>query len=349
MAPDNALKEETQLTLFQTEAWHSAWMEAWGQLIESERFSQILPAQGAYVTRQRIKNFMQVNTSFPLGSPSKKHPSIRREFCRYDRQTIRDFLNINTSQFVFSDIVVKSPTYYQILEQAREFGYLVVEQDDCNSFSVNTSTGTFETYISSLSSSTKDRLYKGRQKLENKGVLILENLWPDIDLFVSILNGFHTERWRKPCYTRNNLVMIRKLLNFLEREGHAIDLSALKFDGKIVSLTLDVLIKGRKYNLQSGFDGNLGMGVSPGMIHFGLNIEEGFKEKSIKAYDFMAGTGKHTDYKKKIANQSCKLTTFVVVKKRWLAGFYRAALFLRGITKTEGSTVNVRDHRDMDR
>lgn len=323
MAPDCALMDEIQLTPFQTNAWQSAWTATWGKLASAEPSSYLFPDLGTYITRQKIKNLINVTSGFPLGSPSKNHASIRKEFARYQKPTITKFLTTDCSQFVFTDVILNSLTYQHILDESEKLGHLVVEHDDSVSYSVDTQNGDFDTYLNGLSGSTRHRLYKGRLKLEKKGVLTVENLWPDFDAFIETLNAFHMARWQKSSYSKVNLAMIKTLLPLLEADGHRVELSALKLDRAVISQTLDVFIEGRKFNLQSGFDSRLGGGISPGMIHFGFNIEKSFQEPVTRAYDFMAGTGKHTDYKKHIANQQCTMKSLIVVKDPWLKVFYR--------------------------
>src|SRR5690606_40849246 len=66
----------------------------------------------------------------------------------------------------------------------------------------------------------------------------------------------------------------------------------------------DISYQGRKYNLQTGYQENFHKSISLGTLHFGYQIEAAFRDPDVAFYDFMAGKGKNSDYKKSLANCS---------------------------------------------
>ena len=91
-------------------------------------------------------------------------------------------------------------------------------------------------------------------------------------------------------------------------------MQAMLLDGKPISVLYDVICKGRRYNLQSGFAEHTLQGLSPGALHMGYAIEAAIK--SGQEYDFLAGCGKNQNYKANIANRQAIIKTVTVEKSR---------------------------------
>src|SRR6478609_8297862 len=72
--------------------------------------------------------------------------------------------------------------------------------------------------------------------------------------------------------------------------------------GEVVSVLFDVVLHGCRYNFQSGYAEQKFSKVALGAIHMGYAIESAVQSGLI--YDFMAGEGKHTNYKARIATHS---------------------------------------------
>lgn len=319
---DKPLIEERQPTLFQTAAWEQAWLETWGQQLAKDPGIQLDHQSHSYHVTRRVKGLLPIRTATTIGCSERGVPSIRREYYRASVGQIKAQLQATTGQYVFSDVILGSPTYHSIKTQAQQQGLLVLEQDQAHAYSVNTSTN-YPAYLEQLSANTRPKLHNRRKRLNDSGTVSHADLWPDVDDFIEQLNHFHQQRWGKPCYQGLNLAFIRKLLPLLEEEGHAVGLHCLAVDGRPVSLLLDIEVNSRIYNLQSGYEEQFRPGLSLGTLHFGYRIEQAFETPHIQAYDFMTGEGKNSNYKASLATQSCQLVTLIAVKPYWLKLLYR--------------------------
>lgn len=322
LAEDKPLIEEHQPTLFQTAAWEKAWLATWGQHLARDSGVHFNHQSNSYYSRQHLKGCLPIKTATTLGCPERGTPSIRREYYRASRHQIEAQLKDVADQRKFNDVILGSPTYHTIKATAHEQGLMVLEQDPGTAYSVNTGSGDYQAYLNQLSSNTRLKLHNRRKRLSQAGIVTQTDLWPDVNTFIEHLNHFHQQRWGKPCYQGLNLAFIQQFLPLLSDEGYSIGLNCMAVDGKAVSLLLDIEVNQRIYNLQSGFAEQYRAGLSLGTLHFGYRIEQAFKQPHLRAYDFMAGDGKHSNYKAALATQHCQLVTLTVVRPRWLQLLY---------------------------
>lgn len=322
---DEYFQKNNALTLFQTKAWYSAWHETWVSTINSSSKLSIDETNKVYFAKHRVKKFLPITTMVPFGQGGPGLRSIRSEYFQppmHSDDWLSTLIQLNRSEALLADIPVNSPHLTALKSSATQNGQSVYERDRATAYSVDTQTDTFQSYTSALGSNTRLKLVNRRKRLAAEGTVEIEDIWPNINGFIELLNSFHQERWGKPCYQGSNLEFIKKLLTRLPEEGHVVNLSVLKLDTKPVSLLLDITIGERTYNLQGGFLESLVKGVSLGTLHFGYAIEAAFLNPTINTYDFMAGEGKNSNYKEKIANQSCELVSVVVVKNPILKFLY---------------------------
>jgi hypothetical protein len=322
---DEYFQKNNALTLFQTKAWHSAWFDTWASTLNTAAKFQVDETKKVYFAKHRVKKFLPVRTLIPFGQGGPGLRSIRSEYFQppeYNADWLTNLILANRSEALISDIPANSPHLTTLMRSAKQHSQSVFERDRATAYSVDTQTDTFQSYTSALGSNTRLKLINRRKRLEAEGTVDIENLWPNVDGFIELLNSFHIERWGKPCYQGKNLEFIKRLLVRLPDEGHTVNLSVLKLDTKPVSLLLDITVGERTYNLQGGFIESLVKGVSLGTLHFGYAIEAAFSDPNINTYDFMAGEGKNSNYKEKIANQTSDLLSLVVVKSPILKFLY---------------------------
>jgi hypothetical protein len=67
-----------------------------------------------------------------------------------------------------------------------------------------------------------------------------------------------------------------------------------------------------------GFDSDFKEKVSLGMLALGFDIEQACSQSNTKQFDLMAGTGKQTNYKAKMALTGPRLRSIQLVKTPWL-------------------------------
>jgi CelD/BcsL family acetyltransferase involved in cellulose biosynthesis len=220
------------------------------------------------------------------------------------------------------DVLINSLEYTQLVQVAEAAGLLVLVRDTATSYAVRVRDNNFEHYLKHIGSNTRLKLHNKRKKLYALGVIEVRNLWPQVDEFIEILNGFHQQRWGKPCYQGRNLQQIMTFLHKIAENGGAPDLSVIYCDGKAISAVLDLHYRQRIYNIQSGYQEKFQDGISLGTLHLGLQIEKAFFADA-DYYDFMAGNGKHSNYKQSLATHSEDFASLMLVRSPILKFLYR--------------------------
>ncbi|MDN3648138.1 GNAT family N-acetyltransferase [Reinekea marina] len=317
------------ITLFQTQAWQQSWLETWHSELQHNTKLIVLDEAQAYVHRHKIKGLLPVETLHPFSQGCAELASIRSEYFnpnginRSAEAALKTMLASPCSELVLKDVPLSAPWLEGFYKTAQQKNKRVFQREVDIAYSVNTLDTDFETYIASLGSNTRLKLFNRRKRLQSTHTVSVENMWPNVDGFIELLNKFHRDRWYKPCYKGKNLAFIKALLPKLHEEGHRVNLSVLKADEQPVSVLLDISVGNRTYNLQGGFIEDFLKGVSLGTLHFGYSIEQAFLQCNTHTYDFMAGEGKNSNYKVKFANQQCDMVSLTIVNNSLLAMLYK--------------------------
>ena len=199
-------------------------------------------------------------------------------------------------------------------------GY-VRELDPLVSYQADLSGG-FTEYLRSLGQSTRRSVWNLRHRLARQGKVSFELLAAEeIDGGLSDLNRLHQLRWQQPAFAGTALEFHARLARRLASRGELV-LSRLRVGGQVVSMLYDVRKGVRQYNISMGFDPSFGTGVSLGLIHLGYSMEVA-AERQVSTYDFLAGSGQHTDYKSHLSQARCNLSCVQVVRGRVLPPLYR--------------------------
>lgn len=319
--------------LFRSYSWLYAWKTIWGECEGIEACVQHGLDQSIYCYKHTIKKIIPVITAFPLGISTSAAPSIRSEYFLLPDNTddslaaaknySNTIANTKWHQFYIPDLLADSADFFALKEVCAIQGWDFVVSERSNTYGIDVSDKTFADYLAVIGANTRLKLFNRRKNLEALGCLELKNIWPDKARFLTIINSFHERRWGKPCYQGKNANFICLLLDELAKEGHSIDLSVMTLDGKPISVILDIAINGRVYNLQSGYEENFAKGISLGTLHFGYQIEAAFKSEQMEFYDFMAGNGKHANYKASLANKTAQFNTVLLVRNPILKMLYK--------------------------
>lgn len=335
--------------LFRSSAWLSAWNESWSDHQAIKSLSNVASISNldneVYLTRSLKRGLIPQTTAFPLGVSVAGVPSVRSEYFFFPASNeaihdrVENYLNkvleYNWNQFYLPDILVSSPEYPALLDLARSKDLYVVSANLDNTYGIlTTDLLGFDEYLRGLGKNTRLKLFNKRKNLNALGAVSVENIWPDKERFFKLLDNFHEQRWGKPCYRGRNITFIEKLLEKLIEQGHEVDLSVLSMNQTPVSVLLDVRVNGRQYNLQSGYLENYVKNISLGTLHFGYQIETAFSNTRVDFYDFMAGRGKHSDYKKLMATHNDQLASLFLVRSHWLKLFYKIRPLLKRFSKS---------------
>lgn len=180
----------------------------------------------------------------------------------------------------------------------------------------------FQTYLRSLGQSTRRSLWHLRSRLAKLGKVEVAEVSEEgvADAFHQ-LNRLHRLRWGQSAFTEDRL---RFHLDFAQSlaAGGELAMSQLSLDGRVVSVLYDIRRSGRQYNLKMGFDPSVAQHFSLGLLHFGYALEAA-AEQGVQLYDFLAGGGRKTDYKRNLGQQQENLATVQLIRGRILPRLYR--------------------------
>jgi CelD/BcsL family acetyltransferase involved in cellulose biosynthesis len=166
----------------------------------------------------------------------------------------------------------------------------------------------FAAYRSNLSANARRSMFNLRTKLVETIGLTFRMLDPADSLAaLDRMNELHALRWKSPAFTGSRLAFHRDLITRLGAAGE-LAFSEMHADGRLVSVLYDIRCRGRQYNIQMGFDAAAIPNGSPGVIHLGFAIEEA-AASGVAHYDFLAGQGLQSDYKRRYANSQLELGT----------------------------------------
>jgi CelD/BcsL family acetyltransferase involved in cellulose biosynthesis len=200
-------------------------------------------------------------------------------------------------------------------------GHYVRELDRSTTHQADLSQG-FAAYLSQLRQSTRRSVWNLRRRLGSDAAVRLEAVARgDIDSAFADLNRLHLLRWNKPAFIDKRLEFHRQLALRLSATGD-LAMSRLCVNGKVVSVLYDVRKFGRQYNIKMAFDPNFSTQVSLGLIHLGYAMEQAAEIK-VARYDFLAGPGRSSDFKRLLSQQRYELSCVQIVRGHLLPTLYR--------------------------
>jgi CelD/BcsL family acetyltransferase involved in cellulose biosynthesis len=193
--------------------------------------------------------------------------------------------------------------------------------DRCVSYQADLSEG-FGPYLRTLGQSTRRSVWNLRRRLASLGEVRVEQLRDnEIEEGFADLNRLHALRWRRPAFTGKRLSFHTSLARLLVARGE-LAFSRLSIGGEVVSVLYDIRREQRQYNLKMGFDPAFSVRVSLGLIHLGYAMEAAAAEQ-ISVYDFLAGPGRTSDYKRHLSQVRRDLSCVQILRGRFLPSLYR--------------------------
>jgi CelD/BcsL family acetyltransferase involved in cellulose biosynthesis len=196
----------------------------------------------------------------------------------------------------------------------------------------------FGSYARKLGSSTRRSLINLRSRLEAVGpVSLVRADAAAATAALDELGSFHALRWGMPPFVDNVDRFHRELIGKWAPLGKIL-ISRLLVGQRCVSVLYDIRIGQTQYNLQMGFDPAFEAKASLGLMHLGYAMEQAAGE-GVKMYDFLAGTGLKSDYKRNLASQWQTVATV-----HGIAGFlpklaYRSVDRARALSQSLFSSV----------
>jgi CelD/BcsL family acetyltransferase involved in cellulose biosynthesis len=239
------------------------------------------------------------------------------------RRTCLEFLlaQPDWSEFVVGFTAAGASWAQAFAECAPNAGHYARELDRCVSYEADLSAG-FGSYLRELSQSTRRSVWNLRRRVAARGHVELETVGADgIAAAFGDLNRLHQLRWGKPAFEGIRLEFHVALAQRLVGRDE-LALSRLRVGGQVVSVLYDIRKPSRQYNIKIGFDPSFSSRISLGYIHLGFAMEAA-ADRGIPAYDFLAGPGRTSDFKRLLSQRRRILSSVQMLRGRALASVFR--------------------------
>ncbi|HVW69854.1 MAG TPA: GNAT family N-acetyltransferase [Steroidobacteraceae bacterium] len=188
--------------------------------------------------------------------------------------------------------------------------------------------GDFAVYLGSLSSGARRKLYNQRRKLRAPEVAAVPA--ERVATAVEQLHRMSRQRWGTKSESLR--AFLTGIAQDLARLGR-LHLTVLREGGNEISVLYVARVGNCDYYLQSAFDAAATRGLSPGYLHLGYAIESAYAA-GVDYFDFLAGAGRHRDYKQDLANEHVPLVCLHGIRPGWLQALYRLHGRLQGRPRT---------------
>lgn len=313
-----------QQSVFRTEAWVQAWIDTWGkdpriQLIDLGGRKH--PLEQVYITKHRLKKILPVNTLCLAGTGFGAISTPRAEYNDINAlvvmaggksELIKLLSPLNWQQFVIPDIDTTSSFAQEIEELIKEANWSIHIESTELAYSIDSAS--FDDYLKSLGKNTRLAYFNRRERLGKHGSIAFKNYdLQDIQEFFEHLNRFHINRWDAPCYSPASQAFIQNFVERLTAVGGNVVMQGLTVNGEMISVLFDVVWRKKRYNFQAGYAENRFPKISLGSLHLGYAVQSALDQQ--KVYDFMAGNGKHRNYKIDVANRRLPISTWHISRR----------------------------------
>lgn len=187
----------------------------------------------------------------------------------------------------------------------------------------------FEDYVQALPQEVRRKLFNQRRRLAEPRIDYATEA--DLEETLALLWRLSAERWDGRVPPPQVQQFHRDMAFALARRGE-LRLSRLCTAGQPRSVLYGVERGGTVYYLQSGFDPAGARGMSLGYLHFGYAIEAACHE-GVRRFDFLAGRGRHRDYKRDLLTEIVPVVSYHVVRRAVARVLYAAYEIVLGRRK----------------
>lgn len=213
------------------------------------------------------------------------------------------------------------PSWRESFQRRVPLGQYARELDRSVTYQADLSQG-FGPYLKELRQSTRRSVWNLRRRLGADGDVRFETVAHEqIDSAFQDLNRLHLLRWQKPAFIGTRLDFHRTLALRLAETGD-LAMSRVRVGGRVVSVLYDVRKGPRQYNIKMAFDPNFSSQVSLGLIHLGYAMERS-AEHAVASYDFLAGPGRTSDFKRLLSQKRQELSCVQILRGPMLPALYR--------------------------
>lgn len=299
-------------SVFRSAAWVQAWIDTWGshpaiELIDLGGRSN--PLEHLYITRQQLKKMIPVKSLCMAGVGCNSLSTPRAEYNDINHliqlagsadELFASIKSLTWQQFLLPDILQGSYAEQQIMQLSQQQSVALQIEKSEPAYAVQIES--FDDYLQHLGSNTRLAYFNRRKNLASQGAIdFVDYDYTNMEKAFFLLNQFHIQRWGSPCYSAESQKFMKNFAERLRAQDGSCILQAMTINGEVISILFDVQWKNTRYNFQSGYAENKYPKIALGAIHMGYAIQQAVENNHV--YDFMAGTGKHSNYKERIATR----------------------------------------------
>jgi CelD/BcsL family acetyltransferase involved in cellulose biosynthesis len=176
----------------------------------------------------------------------------------------------------------------------------------------------FEEYLAALKPGIRRKVWNRRRRLTTPILRFARER--EIEPLLRQIARFQTARWGTLDDAEGRLGFHAGFASAMARQD-ALRLSVLLQNGEPISAMYNVELDGTEYNLQSGFS-PAAAPLSPSYLHFGYCLESAAR-RGVRAFDFLAGSGRSRDYKQDFGTRTVRMATLQVIRDPVLQRLYR--------------------------
>ena len=215
----------------------------------------------------------------------------------------------------------KATTWLDILSDLPARSHYMRRVDELISYQADLTDG-MQPYLKWLGASTRRALWHKRHRLEETGSVKLEVVErANTRSAFEDLNRLRALRWGEPVFNGEVMDFHEAFASGLAADAELM-ITRLWVGDRLASVLYDAVKGTTQYNIQLGFDPAFLHGASLGLLHFGYALEQAVA-RGITRYDFLAGTGKTSNYKKHLAQHCSELISLQTLIGQPVTQLYR--------------------------
>ena len=319
------------------------WMHAWWQVFKEDGFelfliecrlgARLVAILPFYIASEPFLKLLRLRKLYFLGCKGNGEAGYRAEYLDFvcselDAPKLNapliEYLvsQVGIDELVLSDVPVSS--HYEAMlarlnerdclhvrETARDQTYRIDLQSD------------YESFLLGLGKGTRARIKGSEKRMRNESSFSVTYCSQESPaVLLEPIKQLHALRWNN----QKNFVAYQRFLDVLLSLdlGSEFDLSRvelrgvrLELEGEVFAATLNITYQGLVYNLMLGFRDVPVKRVSPGLFALSADVQNCSAQPKLHCYDLLAGGGKQTDYKSKIAQEGPELVSHQILLS-WL-------------------------------
>lgn len=326
-------------SLFLSWHWMYNWWEVYSDLNNDELMligvfndnNDLICIAPLYTSVKKIKNIISIKKLNFIGTRIEGSFGFRTEYLQFitDKnasnsviQKIFYFLSneSNFDELWLNDLMINSSTYKELMKLTNNRAYYKRLQETGYSYGLNVEGG-FGDYIGSLGKNTRLKLFNRRKVLTKLGDINIEQVSNStFKEALNILSEFHVHRWENEISYAKHEIFIGKLIS---NSNIKICGVIIKLNNVNIGCTFDIVCNGRSYNIQSGYKEDVDKKIAMGLLTIGYAIEIYHQQKDCVYYDFLAGEGKKSNYKARIAEPEIEFESNQIISSTILRLIYQ--------------------------